>query len=321
MKTKSSSLFKKIDENIKIPFSFTINSYMDALSNENLEWIENIKFNDDKNINQKLIALSPWILSSYMFPNCSYKYLKCFSKFASYYIIFTEKFKDFDTNFQIEIINILNETNSNQYEENSLVDKFNQFIMDLKKYSSLSWFQNFKLNLKNYNYILNKEILNKIEISNNLENNSILNKNFISSFDPFIDFVELLLDKELSENFKKLDLYYKMRSSINKINILINYIFYLLKEENGILNISENLNYLIISHNKEIEKINEYEFELKNYSNKEEIEIIQQWIQCLKSLIIGYWYWKNEVYNNHSALNEITNLVFSDDSSKRIEPL
>jgi hypothetical protein len=221
MKTKSSSLFKKIDENIKIPFSFTINSYMDALSNENLEWIENIKFNDDKNINQKLIALSPWILSSYMFPNCSYKYLKCFSKFASYYIIFTEKFKDFDTNFQIEIINILNETNSNQYEENSLVDKFNQFIMDLKKYSSLSWFQNFKLNLKNYNYILNKEILNKIEISNNLENNSILNKNFISSFDPFIDFVELLLDKELSENFKKLDLYYKMRSSINKIKTII----------------------------------------------------------------------------------------------------
>ena len=131
----------------------------------------------------------------------------------------------------------------------------------------------------------------------------------------------MLLDNELSENFKNLDLYCKMRSSINKINILINSIFYLLKEENINLSISENLNYLIISHNKEIEKINEYEYELKNYSNKEEIEIVYQWIQRLKSLVIGYWYWKNEVYNNHSALNEITNFVFSDDSSKRMEPL
>lgn len=112
-----------------------------------------------------------------------------------------------------------------------------------------------------------------------------------------------------------------MRSSINKINILTNSIYYLLKEDNNEININENLNYLIISLNKEVEKINEYEIELKNYSNKEEVEIVQQWIQCLKSLVIGYWYWKNEVYNNHSAFNEITNLVFSEDSSKRIEPL
>ncbi|WP_397601522.1 hypothetical protein [Silvanigrella sp.] len=45
MKTKSSSLFKKIDENIKIPFPFNINLFMDILSKDNLEWIENIKFN------------------------------------------------------------------------------------------------------------------------------------------------------------------------------------------------------------------------------------------------------------------------------------
>ena len=76
MKNKSSSLFKNVDENIKIPFPFNINSYMDALSNENLEWIENIKFNDDKKTSQKLIIFSPWILSSYMFPNCPFKYLK-----------------------------------------------------------------------------------------------------------------------------------------------------------------------------------------------------------------------------------------------------
>lgn len=176
MKNKSSSLFKNVDENIKIPFPFNINSYMDALSNENLEWIENINFNDDKKVNKKLISFSPWVLSSYIFPNCSYKYLKCFAKFTNFYIIFTEKLKDLDTYFQIEILNILNETNSNQYEENSLGDKFNQFITDLKKYSSLNWFQNFKLNIKNYNYILNKESLNKLEVLNYLENNLILSK-------------------------------------------------------------------------------------------------------------------------------------------------
>ncbi len=315
MKTKSSFLFKKIDENIKIPFPFNINLFMDILSKDNLEWIENIKFNDDKKTNQKLISFCPWVLSSYIFPNCSFNYLKSFSKFSSFYIIFTEKLKELDTDFQIEILNILNEISSNSYEENSLFEKFNEFIKDLKKVSSLNWFQNFKFNMKNYIHILKKENLN------NLENDCISNKTLISSFDPFIDFVELLLDNDLSESLKNSDIYYKMRASINKINLLINKVFYLFKNEINKININEDINCLIIFHNKEIEKIIEYEFELKKYVNNLEIEIIQQWIRHLKSLIIGYWYWKNELNNNHTSSNDITNLVFSDDSSKRMEPL
>lgn len=342
MRIDAEGLFKKAKEQLRYPFSLNINPFMDPLAKETISWLQKNDLLSNNNEYQKIISLCPWVISSYSYPNISYDSLRLFTDWFSWIFLADNEFYDKSiVRDPVQISIIFNDYRNALFlkemeKQNRFISSLQDIILRFVHFTSANWIEGFRSNMDNYFESRLRESFYRasMEVPKILDYCKL--RILSSGMLPILDMVELSLGEKLSENFKNTNLFYDIRCIVSNICIWANDIYLFPKKiksgdpcnlltsimtHEGI-NIDQALDKAIMMHNIEIEKFISLEketFYLLEHNDDEKKEI-QAWFDGLKSCMVGIWCWTLESGRYQLDLNDMTNLVFFEDSSNERVP-
>ncbi|KAB8029095.1 terpene synthase family protein [Fluviispira multicolorata] len=341
MKINTESLIRNAKDKLYYPFPLSVNPFVEAAEKSTLNWLKEynlVKNQDDFN---KAVALRAWGVVAYSYPNASFELLSLISDWINWIFLADDEYdeqalgkdpiqtsKVLDAYFNIIC---LRETDY----QNNITLALKNLMERLRKVTDKNWLAQYQKSMSQYFegclkesfYRAAKEVPNVVDY---------LKLRLLSvGMYSFFDMIELTLSSDLPQYFKISPEYFLFRDMASNICAWANDIYSFPKEfrhgepcnlltslmSHEVISFDKAFDKTVELHNQEISHFIELEKRvLLEVINESENQIVQEWINGLKNWMVGAWRWTLESGRYQVDLNDATNRVFFDDSSRESVP-